>query len=437
MLEKKETQTAPASIQTALERLASAEGRRVLSRVYGKKDSPAALCRCQDILYRAAEAFPGLTAPLCLISSPGRTELGGNHTDHNQGRVLAAAVRLDALAATAPSGDMSVRLVSEGYEEVRIDLSELEPLKDEEGKTAALIRGTARYLKDYGYQVGGFVAFLSSLVPPGSGLSSSACVEVLFAAIFSHLFNAGCVDWPILAKAGQYAENAYFGKPCGLMDQMACAGGGVLAIDFKDPKTPRWRRLEVDFLKKGYALAIIQTGGSHEDLTEDYAAIPTEMKAIASAFGRESLRGISPAELLAGAKQLRDYHGDRALLRAMHFVAENDRVPKMVAALKKGKIDRYLKKVDDSGISSWLFLQNVLPRGDGREQGLALALALTAQFLGKEGACRVHGGGFSGTIQAYLRPKRLPAFRDFMDSVFGPGSVLEADLRPEGVLRLA
>lgn len=419
----------------ALKRLASEETGRRLASLYGKKGAGPARERCAGLLERARAEFPG--GGSILVSAPGRTELGGNHTDHNRGRVLAAAVRHDALAAASPSGDSTVTLLSEGYPPVSIDLSRLDPLPEERGGTAALLRGTARWFKDSGRAIGGFNALMTSNVLSGSGMSSSACVEVLFASIFNHLFNAGVVDWPELAACGQFAENGFFGKPCGLMDQMACAGGGILAIDFGDPARPKWRRVKFDFEKSGYALVLVDTGGSHADLTEHYAAIPLEMGRVARALGKDCLRDAPEEAFRADLAGLRASCGDRAVLRAMHFYAENERVDRMVAALERKDVGKYLRRAGESGASSWTILQNVATGADPSDQSLALALALTREFLGKEGACRVHGGGFAGTMQAYLPRKRLDAYRDTMEAAFGPGCVLSISVRPEGAARLA
>jgi galactokinase len=421
--------------EAALKRLMSDMAGKRLASLYGKKNLDAARERCSELLVKAQAEFPG--GEFILVSAPGRTELGGNHTDHNHGRVLAAAVRFDALLAACPSKDDIVILKSEGYPPLRIDLSNLEPDPAERGTTASLVRGVARFFKDSGRLIGGFKAIMSSDVPAGSGMSSSACVEVLIGAAFSHLFNAGTVDWPDLAVCGQYAENRFFGKPCGLMDQMACAGGGILAIDFKDPAKPEWRRVKFDFEKSGYALAVVNTGGSHADLTEHYAAIPREMKAVAAALGKSHLRELPEAEFRANLKRLRESCGDRAVLRAMHFYAENERVARMVAALGKRDLGKYFKRAAESGASSWTILQNVTCGADPAEQNLALALALSQEYLGKDGACRVHGGGFAGTIQAYVPLKRMDGYRDSMEGVFGKGCVLDAGIRPEGAVRLA
>jgi galactokinase len=417
----------------------SASAEKALTRLYGKQGLEEAKQRYAALGTALLAEKPDAT-PI-FVSAPGRTELGGNHTDHNHGRVLAAALRFDAVAAAVPSGDSLVSVRSAGYEPIRVDLKELEIQAGEKGSTASLVRGVAAYLRDKGYAIGGFTASIDSAVPAGSGMSSSACVEVLFGAIFSHLFNSGSVSWTELALAGQYAENHYFGKPCGLMDQMASAGGGILTIDFSDPQRPEWERLQFDFEKAGYSLAIVATGGTHADLTADYAAIPEEMKTVAKLFGRETLRGLNERELLGRAIEIRAGAGDRAFLRALHFIQENERVPRMVKALKKANekksaLKKYFARVNDSGRSSWTYLQNVDSGKNPREQNLAVALAMTQSIIGKKGAARVHGGGFAGTIQAYIPNNEVKAYTETMEAAFGPGSVLFPGLRKDGVIKV-
>ncbi|MCX7024602.1 MAG: galactokinase [Spirochaetes bacterium] len=372
-----------------------------------------------------------------LFSSPGRTELGGNHTDHNHGRVLCASIQLDSIACVRPRGDNAAVVRSEGWDAPFIvDLSSLAPVSAERGTTAALIRGVAAGLAKSGRPVGGFEACMSSTVFPGSGLSSSASVEVLFGAILSGLHAGGKVPWVDLAKIGQYAENIFFGKPCGLMDQMACASGGIITIDFADPARPGWRRIDYDFARSGFELAVVNTGGSHADLTGDYAAIPSEMKAVARLFGRETLRGIDEGRILAKAPLIREECGDRALLRALHFADENERVPAMVEALESGRPKRYLKLVRASGASSRGMLQNVTAGHDPGEQGMALGISLSERFLGRDGAVRVHGGGFAGTIQAYVPRGRMAGWTTLMESVFGRGCVTPLRIRPVGAVEI-
>lgn len=357
-----------------------------------------------------------------FFASHGRSELGGNHTDHNHGKVIAAALDLPALAAVQAREDAMVHVVSDGWDnDFLVDLSHLDPVPSETGTTQALIRGVAFFLRGAGCKVGGFNAWISSKVLPGSGLSSSAAMEVLFGCIQSGLYNEGAVDPVLLAQIGQKAENRHFGKPCGLMDQMACAHGGVLAIDFKDPSAPVSRGVELDLAAYGLALVITDTGGNHADLTPDYAAMPKEMKEVARELGCEVLRDVDESAFLARLPELARKLSHRALLRAMHFFEENRRVDRMLAALLGGDIAAYLHQVRLSGLSSALYLQNVFTPQAVDEQGITLALALSEAILGDRGAWRVHGGGLAGTVQAYVPVDMVDAYVARMDSVFGSG----------------
>lgn len=375
------------------------------------------------------------TFELAYFSSPGRTELGGNHTDHNRGRVLAAAVDLDLCAVVRPRTDRVITLSSEGFPTVRISLEELSPADKERGTPAALIRGMTAWLKHRGFALAhGFDIAADSRVPPGSGLSSSAAFELLIGAI---LDNAGesrlsPIEW---AHAGQYAENVFFGKPCGLMDQIACAAGGIVSIDFADIDAPAIHQIDYDFEKAGITLCIVHTGSSHEDLTEEYASIPAEMRSVARLLERETLNQISKSDLLEHAADIRTACGDRAFLRAWHFVHETERPPAMQRALESRTIQGYLQLVRESGLSSWQYLQNI-HAGSPRQQSMAVALALTADFLGSEGACRVHGGGFAGTIQAYVPSERFEDYRRLMEGIIGPGCVQRLQLRAYGACRI-
>lgn len=374
------------------------------------------------------------------FSVPGRTEIGGNHTDHNHGRVLAASVSLDAIAVAAKNDENRVVLYSKGYDApFSVDLTRLEVVAAERETTAALIRGIAARFKELGYHIGGFNACMTSEVLRGSGLSSSAAVEVLIGTIFNVLYNGGAIAPETIAAIGQYAENRYFGKPCGLMDQMACAVGGIVHIDFKDPQNPRVERVAFDFAARQYRLLVVNTGGSHADLTADYAAIPSEMKAVARTLGGEVCREITPEDLLANMAMLRAQVGDRALLRALHFLGDNQRVTAQVAALQAGDFPRFLQLVRESGNSSFKWLQNIYSGNDGREQGVALALALSEQYIAAlgEGACRVHGGGFAGTIQVYLPENAVPEYVKQIEAVFGPGAAMVLNIRPLGAVHIA
>jgi len=365
------------------------------------------------------------------FTAPGRTELGGNHTDHNHGKVLAAAVQLEAAAVAEPlEGRIEVR--SGGWDQMFVvDLKDLSPQKSEEGTTEALLRGVAYEFNKRGYKWGGFRACVESSVLGGSGLSSSAAFEVLTGSILNALYNGGSIAPAELAMIGQAAENLHFGKPCGLMDQMASALGGIITIDFEHPKAPVVKKLEVDFNALGYSLCIVNTKGSHADLTPEYAAIKAEMNLVAGHFAKTVLRDVDEKAFYAELPSLAGRFSHRALLRALHFFEENHRVDAMVVALEKGKIAEYLALVNASGRSSAQYLQNTWAMVRPAEQPIPLALALTEKFLAGEGACRVHGGGFAGTIQAYIPLKRKAEYAKTMEAVFGPGSVIELSVRPE------
>ena len=368
-----------------------------------------------------------------LFSAPGRTELSGNHTDHNRGCVLAASVQLDTIAAVSQSSGAdsnTVVIISEGYKPVSVDLADLTKIPAESGNTTALVRGIAAGIVESGGRVGGFNATTTSRVLGGSGLSSSAALEVLVGSIFNELFNKGRFSPVELAKIGQYAENEYFDKPCGLMDQVACANGGAVAIDFSDPSSPAVEAVNADFHAAGFTLAVVDSGGNHADLTADYAAIPGEMRQVAEELGFEVLRETDEQAFLAALPDIRKKTGDRALLRALHFYSENRRVSAMVEALKSADIDGYLEGVRGSGDSSYRFLQNVFSPHHVNDQAVSLALALTERFLGTQGACRVHGGGFAGTIQVFIPNERFDSYRKYMEPFFGENCVVKLSIRP-------
>jgi len=388
------------------------------------------------------EDFPETAGELRVFSVPGRTELGGNHTDHNQGKVLAASIQLDAVAVVAPRKDNQVFFRSVGHSDVKIDISDLSMREDEKGHAGALIRGIAADFAAQGTPVGGFTANASNLVLSGSGLSSSAAIEVLFAKIFDNLYSDGRRGALELAKMGQKAENVYFGKPCGLMDQTACASGGVVAIDFEDLQNPRVKGITFDPAAADFALCIVNTKGSHADLTPDYAAIPSEMKAVAAFFGKTVLRELDEETLVTRLPELRKAVGDRAVLRALHFFSENRRVDSMLMVMQKLKalpieaMGMFLTLVEESGDSSWELLQNIYSPRNPAEQGMTLALALTRNFLEGEGACRVHGGGFAGTIQAYISIHRLDDYRTLMEGVFGADALTVLRIRQLGAVEV-
>ena len=370
--------------------------------------------------------------PERYFSAPGRTEIGGNHTDHQRGRVLAAAVNLEAVAAVRCNGTNVIRILSEGYPMCQVDVTELTPKAEEINTTMALIRGVAARFTQLGCKVAGFDAYITSTVMPGSGLSSSAAYEVLIGTIVNHLFFDGQVSQPEIAMIGQYAENVFFGKPCGLMDQMASAVGNMVTIDFLDKDNPVIESVDFNFAACGHALCIIDSRASHADLTDEYAAITGELKQICGWFGKEVLTQIDQKDFLSNLATLREKFGDRAVLRAYHFYKENARVPQQVAALRSGDFDKFLSLVKESGYSSWMYLQNVIPAGYQAHQDVALALALCENYLDGRGAYRVHGGGFAGTVQAFVPVDILDSFRAGMDAVLGEGACHVLSIRPQG-----
>ncbi len=405
--------------------------------IYGKEAVEA-----QKKRYAAAiDAFAaryGENRDAALFSVAGRSELSGNHTDHNHGCVIAASIDLDIIAVAAPSDGTVVRVQSEGFPEDTVDLAAFrQPTESKFGTSASLIAGMAAGFSEKGCRIGGFDAYTTSNVLKGSGISSSAAFEDMIGNILNHLYNDGKVDNVEIAKLSQYAENRFFGKPCGLMDQVACGVGGIVAIDFADPKDPVIEKIDFDFSGAGYRLCIVNTGGNHADLTDDYASIPAEMKAVAAAFGKAVLRDVKEEKVVAAIPALRKEVGDRAILRALHFYAENRRVAKQKAALKSGDTDAFFREVIASGESSFCYLQNVYTVKNTAEQGLSLALCLAERLLsGKKAAWRVHGGGFAGTVQAFVPAGAAEEFRASMDAVFGEGSCMLLRIRPVGAVRI-
>ncbi len=372
-----------------------------------------------------------------LFSTAGRTELAGNHTDHNLGKVIAGTINLDTIAVATPLDEPVVSVYSEGFPPVIVDISDLSVRSDEMGTTDALVRGIAKGFSDRGLTVGGCIATTSTRVLKGSGLSSSAAIEVLVATLFNNLYNRNTLNPVELAMIGKYAENTYFGKPSGLMDQVACGNGGVTAIDFAHPERVKTVAIPCDFASMGYDLLVVDTQGDHANLTPDYAAIPKEMRSVAACFDRDILREV-PFDLFMDSIQSvrKRVNNDRAVLRAYHYFTENQRVEAMVKALQQQDIDSYLSLVRKSGESSFQFLQNLYSPHHIETQGLPLALALTSQFLEDEGAWRVHGGGFAGTIQVYVPCDRTQAYTQFIENVFGEGSVTKLAIRSLPTTRL-
>ena len=380
----------------------------------------------------------GSDRDIYVLSVPGRSEIIGNHTDHNHGKVMAGAINRDIWSVVAKNDDGVIRFRSEGFSEDRIKLTDVgDPSSFKKFTSRALVAGMANAFIKAGHNVGGYDAYSCTEVLKGSGLSSSAAFEVMIGNILNHLYNDGNVDNAEIAKYAQYSENVYFGKPCGLMDQMACAVGGFVYIDFEDNKNPSVESVNFSLAEAGYSLCIVNTGGNHANLNDDYASVPTEMKAVATHFGREVLRGLTEEDIVKEAPALRESVGDRAILRALHFVRENDRVDMAKDALKKQELDRFYDIILASGRSSFQYLQNVYTTINVSEQGLSFALALTDGFLaGKGGAFRVHGGGFAGTIQVFIKNELLADYVDLMDSVFGKGAAMPLNIRPAGAIKL-
>lgn len=399
--------------------------KQTIEDIYGRDAAEAQMARYAHLTAQFTEAF-GACEPR-LFRAPGRTEIGGNHTDHQHGQVLAAAIDLDIAAAAAPAEDGKIRVFSEGFGNIELDLNR--PYTNDEktaekGTAAALVRGVAEEMKQRGYCVGGFRAYAAGNVPEGSGLSSSAAFEVLLGVIISGLFNDGSIPPEEIAHMAQTAENDYYGKPCGLMDQMTSATGGLCRIDFRDPAAPAVEKLEADFRKLGYVICITNTHGSHAGHTADYAAVQTDLAKAAGVFGKAVLEGVSAEDVTGHAAQIRKAGGDRAFLRALHVASENDRVLRETEALKREDMAAFLAVVRESGDSSYKLLQNVYAASAPEKQELAVALAVSETVLKdqSEGVCRVHGGGFAGTIQAFVEKRRVDQYIAAMDAVFGEGS---------------
>ena len=372
-----------------------------------------------------------------LFSAPGRTEIGGNHTDHQHGAVLAGSLNLDVIAAVRLNGTDKVVIKSEGFPQDTVSLDDLEPNEAEYGQASGLIRGVLACFAKKGYKLCGFDAYTTSNVLKGSGMSSSAAFEILVAAILNGLFADNEVSFSDMAKFGQYAENVYFGKPCGLLDQMACASGGIVSIDFADKENPLIERLNFDFSKTGYALCIIDTGADHANLTDEYAAITVEMRAVADYFGEKFLNDVPEEKFYAELKNVRAAVGnDRAIIRAMHYFDETKRAKNEAAAIKKGDFDEFLRLVNESGRSSYMYLQNVYAAKEPKNQAVSLALALCDKLLSGKGAFRVHGGGFAGTIQAFVPQDMLDSFKSGIESVFGDGMCHLLSIRSDGGIEI-
>jgi galactokinase len=384
--------------------------------------------------------FKGIygTDDVLLFSSPGRTEIGGNHTDHNYGRVLAGAVNLDNIAVAAKNGTNTIRIKSAGYPEFQVELTDFKPKEEEFYTSTSLVKGIAAKMKENGYEIGGFNACIDGRVPKGSGLSSSASFEVLIGEIFNALFNDGKMSAVENAIIGQWSENNYFGKPCGLMDQTACSVGGLITIDFKDPANPIVKEVDFDFVSTGFSLVITDVGGGHDDAASqaEYASLPTEMKSVAAVLGAKVLREVTLEQIVENIPAIREKTGDRAILRAYHFQGDNQRVVDQVAALESNDFQAFLKMVVDSGYSSYMYNQNIFDVVHKDEQVVSLALALSEMVLKGSGAWRVHGGGFGGTIQAFVPQDKLDEYVKTLEHVYGKGSCHKLFIRAKGAVIL-
>ena len=423
------------SCHTLLSSLRAGDHDKALAALYALDGAQNSLDRARDRACRVVQSLMDTFSPAenaALFSGPGRTEIGGNHTDHQHGRVLCGSVDMDMLACAAPNGKNIIRIQSEGYPALEIGLDDLSVREEEKNTSAALVRGVAARVRELGFTLAGFDACVTSTVLSGSGLSSSAAYETLVGNIFNHFCCEDKLDPVTIAKIGQYAENVYFGKPCGLMDQMGSSVGGAVFIDFNDPANPVVERVDYDFTRSGHALCIVDTASSHGDLTDDYTDITKEMGAVAAHFGRTVLRDVPLEDFHAAVPALRQKCGDRAVLRAMHFYSDDRRAVQEAGALKKGNFEAFLNMVNASGLSSSLCLQNTWSIHDPKQQAIPLALTVGEHLLDGMGAIRVHGGGFAGTIQAWVPEEYLTVFKNGIEELFGPGKCHVLHIRPIG-----
>lgn len=425
------------SCKALLNGLKSGDWDKALAALYALDGAQSSLDGARDRACHTVQSLmdtfsPDENTPAALFSGPGRTEIGGNHTDHQHGHVLCGSVDMDMLACAAPNGTNTIRVCSEGYPPLAIDLDSLLPRKEEKNTSAALVRGVAAKVQELGYSLTGFDAYVTSTVLSGSGLSSSAAYETLIGNILNHFCCGGALDAAAIAKTGQYAENAYFGKPCGLMDQMGSSVGGAIAIDFADSAGPVVEAIDYDFSQSGHTLCIVDTCSSHGDLTDDYADITREMGAVAAHFGRQHLRSVPEADFRTALPVLRRAYGDRAVLRALHFYDDDRRAIQEAQALKNGDFPRFLELVRASGLSSALHLQNTWSIADPRQQAIPVVLAIGQELLEGLGAIRIHGGGFAGTVQAWVPHEKLDAFKAGMEALLGQGKCHVLHIRPQG-----
>jgi len=420
-----------------ISKLKNQNTRHLFSKLYGNKETviQSQIERYVALVNKFTQDFPEFP-DMQIFNTPGRTEVGGNHTDHNAGRVLAAAIDLDITAVVSISSDNMIVIHSEGYPEIVVNANETGIVDNEKYTSAALVRGVIARLKQLGYKTGGFRACMDGKVPKGSGLSSSAAFEVIIVTILSRLFNNNSIDNKINAQIAQYAENEYFGKPCGLMDQTACAFGGLVFIDFKEFENPIIEKINYNFNEEGYSIVIVDTGGNHSDMTDDYYQLEDEMKSVARALGGTVLREKSKQEVIENISSLREKVNDRAILRAFHFFDDDNRVIQQVNALKKNDLNAFLFLITESGNSSWMLCQNYYSSKHIEEQGISIGITLTKEIIDKQGAWRVHGGGFAGTIQAFVKNNRILEYTSKMKVVFGQNSCHEIFIRSYGTMEI-
>ncbi len=404
-----------------------------LEKVYGDKKNEAAI-RITKMVNEFFKLYG--EGDFSVFSVPGRTEICGNHTDHNNGKVACASINLDIIAIARKVEGNIIRLKSEGYDEDVVDISDLRVHEDNFGKSSALIEGVVAGIKEKGFNVGAFCAYTTSKILKGSGLSSSAAFEDMVGTIENYLYNEGKIDSVEIAKISQFSENKYFGKPCGLMDQIGCALGGFVFIDFEDKNAPKIKKVKFSPEKYGYSLYIVDTGGSHVNLTPDYASVPYEMKSVASMFGEEVLRPLKEKDIIEKASFIREKCGDRAILRAIHYMRENARVDSLKKALEKADIVEFLRIIRESGKSSSTLLQNLYSTQSPKEQGIPLACAIAEEIIGTDGGYRVHGGGFAGTMQVFVPKSKEKKFINIMKKVFGEKSITKLSIRPYGQIQI-
>ena len=422
-------------VNETIQMMESEGAKTLLAKLYGEDAVAGNVARYQELLKGYEKAF-GDSGDVLLFSSPGRTEISGNHTDHNHGKVLAGSINLDCVGVAAKNSSSHVHIVSETYnQDFTIDLNHLEPSEKKAG-TVDLVKGLLKGFEESGYSVGGFNAYITSNVISAAGVSSSASFEMLLCSMLNTFFNEGRMDTMAYAHIGKYSENNYWDKASGLLDQMACAVGGLITIDFVEPSAPAVEKIDFDFGSQNHSLIIVQTGKGHADLSADYSSVPIEMKKVAQFFGKEVLSQVTEEEVIGNLSEVRRFAGDRSVLRALHFFEENKRVEAEVSALKENRFGDFLANITASGNSSWKWLQNCFTNSNYQEQGITVTLALTELFIAEKqkGACRVHGGGFAGVIMAMLPNELVDEYIGYIEGCTGKGSAFRMGIRPYGAI---